>query len=55
VRASAGNHRFLRLFGMIDPDRDPTQAVHLTAWHWLALLLALLLGVVCSSFIFGIH
>lgn len=40
---------------MTDPDRDPTQTIQFTVWQWLSLLGALLLGVVCGSFIFGIR
>jgi hypothetical protein len=40
---------------MTDPDRDPTQAVAFTVWHWLFLLAALLLGALCASFIFEIR
>jgi hypothetical protein len=40
---------------MTDPDRDPTQAIHVTLWHWLCLVGALVLGAICGSFIFGIR
>jgi hypothetical protein len=40
---------------MTDPDRDPTQAVQLSLWHWMFLLCALVLGAVFGSFIFGIR
>lgn len=40
---------------MLQSYRDPAQTTPLTIWHWLSLVLALVLGAFCGNFIFGIR
>lgn len=38
---------------MSNAFQDPATRLQMTVWHWLSLLLALLLGLVCAVWIFG--